>query len=405
MNHERTSLLIAALGLLTCGSVGIVACADDATTDAAGTPETRLPDTEDASATDLDASDADAFVSPGCEASNTCTPPAVDCATVDFCAVSAPIADDVVLNGVWGSSASDVWIVGSRGTILRGNGTTFSSVPSGTNVSFYSVVGTASADVWIVPSRAPMHSKSFSGGNVEWETVQGESWVPGLENEGRTWALWASSRDSVWMGGVHSSRFGGYGCLWSKGTTDDGGVVWNATDAWRDFDSMAWDTTIRALWGSGPNDTWAVGTKGDVFHYEAETDTTPARWLYRNSQTNASLGAIWGTSATDIWVVGEGGTIRHSTGASANALDVVPSPTTSELHAIWGSGPNDVWAVGDEGTLIHWDGSTWSLADAGLPANKSQAKLFGIWGSDPNDVWIVGEGVVLHRTAQNRKRP
>lgn len=404
MNRGRSTLLLAAIGLVPCASIAVMACAEDTATGSPSTPETRLPDSNDGPDADLDGSDADVFVDPGCEASNTCPPPPVDCATVDFCSVAVPIANDIVLNGVWGSSATDVWLVGSRGTILRGDGTTFSSVTSGTNVSFYSVFGTGSDDVWIVASRAPFHSKFLSGGTVEWESVQGESWIDGLQDDGRTWALWGTSKDSMWMGGIHSSRFGGYGSLWSKGTTEDGGVVWNVTDAYRQFDSMAYDATIRGLWGSGPNDIWAVGELGDVFHYDLGSDAVSARWLYRNSQTTNSLEAVWGSSSTDVWVVGAAGTIRHSTGASSSALDVVISPTSNALHAVWGSSTNDVWAVGDEGTLLHWNGTEWSLADAGLPRG-SRPRLYGIWGSGPNDVWIVGEGVVLHRTMQNRKRP
>ncbi|AKU94822.1 hypothetical protein AKJ09_01486 [Labilithrix luteola] len=402
MKRHRSMLSSTVFGLLSAAVVA-AACADQTETDGAAPPETRLPDNGDAAGATTDGGDGDVFVNPGCEASNTCAPPPVDCAAVDFCAVTAPMASDVVLNGIWGSSATDIWAVGSRGTILHGNGNTFSTVPSGTNVALFSVFGTASDDVWIAASRAPLHSKALPDGGLEWESVQGERWVDDLASEGRTWTLWGSSKDAIWMGGAYSSRFGAPGSFWSKGTSEDGGVVWNAETVYRQFDTSGWDATIRGIWGAGPNDVWGVGQQGYIFRYEPASQETPARWLAWDSQTTNTLEGIWGSSTSDIWIVGSVGTIRHSTGAPST-FDVVNSPTSLALHAVWGSSPNDVWIVGDEGTLLHWDGTAWSIADAGLPPG-SRPNLYGIWGTGPNDVWIVGEGVILHRTTQNRNRP
>ncbi len=53
----------------------------------------------------------------------------------------------------WGTSASDVWAVGWNGTILHYNGTSWSSVSSGTlPMDLYGVWGASASDVWAVGS-------------------------------------------------------------------------------------------------------------------------------------------------------------------------------------------------------------------------------------------------------------
>src|SRR5438552_16184979 len=52
------------------------------------------------------------------------------------------------LNSVWGTSASDVWAVGDGGTLLHYNGISWSSVTSGTTAPLHAVWGHSAADGW-----------------------------------------------------------------------------------------------------------------------------------------------------------------------------------------------------------------------------------------------------------------
>jgi photosystem II stability/assembly factor-like uncharacterized protein len=56
------------------------------------------------------------------------------------------------LNGVWGSSSSDVFVVGDGGTILHYDGSAWSAMNSGTEESFNGVWGSSSSDVFAVGS-------------------------------------------------------------------------------------------------------------------------------------------------------------------------------------------------------------------------------------------------------------
>ena len=61
------------------------------------------------------------------------------------------------LNGMWGSSANDLWLVGTEGTIRRWNGSEMSTLeldPSVRDHDLFGVFGSGPNDVWIVGERS-----------------------------------------------------------------------------------------------------------------------------------------------------------------------------------------------------------------------------------------------------------
>ena len=69
-------------------------------------------------------------------------------------------------------------------------------------------------------------------------------------------------------------------------------------------------------------------------------------WASVSSGTTSSLSGIWGSGPNDIWAVGG---VVHWNGS---AWAAVSSGTTRGMSGIWGSGPDDLWAVGDGGTIL-----------------------------------------------------
>jgi len=114
-------------------------------------------------------------------------------------------------------------------------------------------------------------------------------------------------------------------------------------------------------------------------------------WCWRNPLPEGNnLRAFWGSGASDLWAVGDFGTILHWDGS---AWASVSSGTTNWLWGIWGSGASDVWAVGFSGIILHWDGSAWTSVPSG-----TTNPLYGVWGSGESDVWAVGGGgTILER--------
>jgi len=61
-----------------------------------------------------------------------------------------PLPQGVPLRGLWGASGTDMFAVGDGGTVLHGNGTAWSVMPSGTADPLNGVWGTSGTDVFAV---------------------------------------------------------------------------------------------------------------------------------------------------------------------------------------------------------------------------------------------------------------
>ncbi len=145
---------------------------------------------------------------------------------------------------------------------------------------------------------------------------------------------------------------------------------------------------LRDVWGTAPDNVWAVGSGSTIMHYDgASWNSVPP------PVTGQFLHGIWGSSADNIYTVGGNGTVFHYDGNGW--ADVTPSSgfTTEILTGVWGSSPSDIYAVGFAGTIAHYDGSAWSIV---TPAPTSEA-LRDVWGTSESDVWAVGNmGAILH---------
>ena len=155
--------------------------------------------------------------------------------------------------------------------------------------------------------------------------------------------------------------------------------------------------TLDGIWGSGPDDVFAVGENGVIVHYDGTS------WSIMNSgTTTAYLGSIWGSGSNNVYAVGavyDGGdftgVIFHYNGTSWEKISalIMTSPIS-----IWGSGPDDIYVAGGNsdyffGSIAHYDGRSWSTSSTG-----SYSPLYSVWGSSADNVYVVGDGGgILHR--------
>jgi hypothetical protein len=141
--------------------------------------------------------------------------------------------------------------------------------------------------------------------------------------------------------------------------------------------------SLRAVWGSGANDVWAVGDSGAVLHGDGTA------WAPVPSGTDRDLRGVWGSGASDVWAVGEGEVILHWDG---RAWSTVLAPAVGPaLMAVWGSAANDVWAVARGGTIVHWDGAAWTSVSSGTTDD-----LFGVSGTSATNAWALSAKAILH---------
>jgi photosystem II stability/assembly factor-like uncharacterized protein len=75
------------------------------------------------------------------------------------------------------------------------------------------------------------------------------------------------------------------------------------------------------------------------------------------SGTEEYLLSIWGSSPNNIFAVGDNATILHYDGKSWSAMD---PETDKYLTKVRGLRSDCIYAVGDDGLVIRFDGKKWN---------------------------------------------
>jgi hypothetical protein len=164
------------------------------------------------------------------------------------------LMDFDALYGIWGTSGSDIWVVGEQG-YWRYNGSHFTprAAPGG-----HGIWGTSSQDVWVV------------GADGHIEHYNGSGWTDWTEHHDSTfYDVWGTSSKDVVAVGTNGFVRRYDGSNWS---TEDTGVT----------------ATLVGVWASGPNDYWAVGESGTIVHHDGR------RWHRVRFQMGVELHAVWG---------------------------------------------------------------------------------------------------------------
>jgi photosystem II stability/assembly factor-like uncharacterized protein len=186
---------------------------------------------------------------------------------------------------VWGVGA-ELYGVGASGAHRSTDGgATWTQV--GDPGAAIGVWGSGLDDVWVVRARSVHHS--IDGAGEHW-TKQPLAVSSTTQLEG----MWGSGRELYVFGTDRSLRSGVV--LHSR----DGGTTWQ-----REAIDLE---LVTGMWGSDPDNVYAVGARGVVMRSDGFGD-----WkMVRAPIGNGSLEGIWGTSRNAIYAVGSGGTILFS---------------------------------------------------------------------------------------------
>jgi hypothetical protein len=314
------------------------------------------------------------------------------------------------INGVWGSSPTNVFAVGDSGMILHYNGSTWSTVTSGTTSNLTAIWGDSSTEIFAV------------GWDGEILHYNGSAWsrmTSGISGDALLGVCGSASNDvfavgtgdtilhyngNIWKRmatGTENCQF--YGVWGNSATTVFTvctGEDWGAGYLkWYSkvlrYDGAAWSEVCRSVahrlygvWGSSPTDVFAAGSNGEILYYDGSLWTTLTSGNTYDLPHGLLVG-VWGSSSTNVFTVGRGGTILQYNGTAWNQIR---DSTTDMLYDIWGSSPADIFAVGDGGVVLHYNGSTWSTMTSGTPY-----KLRGVWASSASDFFAVGDcGTIIH---------
>jgi cysteine-rich repeat protein len=182
-----------------------------------------------------------------------------------------------------------------------------------------------------------------------------------------------------------------------------------------EYDGTSWHlreevaSTLSNLWANGPEDIYAVGALGNIWHYDG------VDWTSMPEDPNYQLAAMWGTDPDNLFAVGvhwqpswpdldldtARPVILRYDGDDWTPMvlpEEYPLGIRHGLVGIWGSGTNNVFAVGSYGTILHYDGNPegiWMHMD--VPPSIGPDQIFlDVWGTDATDVTVVGDqGTIL----------
>ncbi len=152
------------------------------------------------------------------------------------------------------------------------------------------------------------------------------------------------------------------------------------------YDGMTWSRTevpnaVRGVWGRSPDDVFAVGDAGTIYHF------TAGAWAPMSSGTTSGLTAVYG-SDTRVVAVGVSGTFLVSNGAGWSP---VAGGSSSWFADVWASGPNDFYAARDDGSEVyHYDGTTLAVAAT------FEDSVLSISGRGPREIYAVGRHGLIY---------
>lgn len=131
---------------------------------------------------------------------------------------------------------------------------------------------------------------------------------------------------------------------------------------------------------------------------EPDVAAPVGRWVHIESGTSANLRAVWGSGPADVWAVGDSsvsgsgkcGTVLRWDGRSWRDVELPTRADRREcaLRCVGGTGPDDVWVAGDQDQVLRWNGSAWSSV-------QGPKATYGRWttcGTGPGgQLWLLGD--------------
>ena len=304
------------------------------------------------------------------------------------------------LNGIWGSSASNIYAVGDGGTILRAtdNGVTWVPVANSFVGNLLSIWGLNSTTIYTGGKQGTI--QKYNGTtlsistqehtdalNSVWGTGAGNAYAVGgngvvIHYNGSSWTttatLDASALNSVWGSAANDIYAAGAGGL-------DTAVLYHSTNGtvWtRDSVVVTGDGNVNAVWGASNTSVYAVGDGGVILHGH-----TGGPWTQQASGTTEDLLGVWGTSDNDVWSVGTNGIILHYDGTSWSST----THGIQALNGVWAFDANHVFVMSNDGSILTFNGSIWSTL-----SNASPTPLIAVWGTSATDVYAGGGSTLLH---------
>jgi hypothetical protein len=294
------------------------------------------------------------------------------------------------LNAVWGSHPSDVYAVGDSGVVLHYNGSDWQTEDKLTDARLEDISGISLNKVVVVGRQGTILSydgiqwtADTVGENPAYISMTGVYVAP----NGRIFVCGYGNIEGVYeytLGELSLTFYTTWMLMGISGTSDhnmifhdiDGGVFhYDGTGAEREWPGIL--GYIQDVFFVTDNLAYSVHTSGSIGVWQ------DGQWSWFAEGTRASR-SLWVANEQNIYTCGIAGAIDHFDGTRWTPM-INDAITHHQLNDVWYDPQGEVFVVGDSGSVFHYDGGKWSAMDTGV-----DFPLLAIWGQNASDVWAVG---------------
>jgi hypothetical protein len=292
--------------------------------------------------------------------------------------VDVGLPDGAVLRAVWGSSSSDVHMVGDDGLVRDWTGKEWQAPMIGAGKDLTGVWGTGPDNIYAV----------------------------GMVRDTSMGYVLYRGPDHTWV--ILSSKIMPLRAMWGNDTLrvacGRAGVVYQGPPAdpfitGMQFPPQAGVTTdfapiLYSVGGNSPSSVMIAGDVQSTYYYDGS-------WHQYIDPTNPTRAfrAIFALPQVtpSIWEGANYYGLFHFTSskdpvAQLNDEEDVPQNISRSIWGIWGPSDDQIVAVGDGGRIMTYDSQSRNIRIRESPTGQN---LYGIWGSSLDDVYIVGAGGTL----------
>lgn len=295
------------------------------------------------------------------------------------------------LNSVWAAGPHDVFVA-AQSSVLHFDGVEWTVVKH-TGSWTRDISGNSPQDVYAVGDEGRVLHFDGTG----WTYL-----TPATLNVA-LYGVWVQGRKVVAVGvGNNADDTKRVGKIYRS---DDGGATWEVEES-----AGANDRQLLDVWGSGPDDLYAVGSDyvagkaGSSSSLILHSTDGGATWQETLHPDDAErlYAAVWGWDAGNVLV---GGMRTDSTTGRRQAVimysgdggatwdeTIIAAPGADRyVRGLWGTPTGEVYAVGFSGTRLRWSGTGWEDLSGPGPS------LLAVHGTEEGNVFAVGSGQAIVR--------
>ena len=279
----------------------------------------------------------------------------------------------------------DVWTVGgalgSSGAalMLRYDGSSWRRIDAATDATLWWVLPLSATSVWAVGERGTI--VRYNGAALDSALTP-----PTPLTAATLYGIWGSSDDDLWVVG---------------GEPDLSGVILRRDSAgWRDVTPAGTGGAFFKVWGSASDDVFICGQDGALLHWDGRTLMPQRSGVGRGTP----LFTVAGRAANDVYAVGGLGNavVLHWDGAAWSRLSGAPLDDAPQLTGVAVDRDGSAYLVGSGGAKLRGRAGAW--VDETLQATRVDlhavslvgGELFTVGGNYQAPAPTVRQGVVAH---------